>query len=280
MKLAFFNDYQLGVIKGDRIVDVGSAVDGLSYHSPQELMNMLIENFGDLQAEIESAAAEGDGVSLADVRLRAPLPRPGQLLCLAGNYIEPASPERGEFNAFLKSPTSIIGTGDTSEFPSADASVFHFEPELALVIGKTASRVSQDDAMDHVFGYTQFIDGSARGLHGGFFLGKSWHTFAPMGPALVTADEIEDPNDLGIRLWVNDDLRHDFSSNSMDRFLPEMLEEVTNVVTLEPGDVVSTGTHHESLSPIHDGDTLRLEIEGLGPALTINIHDPLKRTWE
>ena len=280
MKLAFFNDYQLGVIKGDRIVDVGSAVDGLSYHSPQELMNMLIENFGDLQAEIESAAAEGDGVSLADVNLRAPVPRPGQLLCLAGNYIEPASPERGEFNAFLKSPTSIIGTGDTSEFPSADASVFHFEPELALVIGKTASRVSQADAMDHVFGYTQFIDGSARGLHGGFFLGKSWHTFAPMGPALVTADEIEDPNDLGIRLWVNDDLRHDFSSNSMDRFLPEMLEEVTNVVTLEPGDVVSTGTHHESLSPIHDGDTLRLEIEGLGPALTVNIHDPLKRSWE
>lgn len=280
MKLAFFNDYQLGVIKGDRIVDVGSAVDGLSYHSPQELMNMLIENFGDLQAEIESAAAEGDGVSFADVNLRAPVPRPGQLLCLAGNYIEPASPERGEFNAFLKSPTSIIGTGDTSEFPSADASVFHFEPELALVIGKTASRVSQADAMDHVFGYTQFIDGSARGLHGGFFLGKSWHTFAPMGPALVTADEIEDPNDLGIRLWVNDDLRHDFSSNSMDRFLPEMLEEVTNVVTLEPGDVVSTGTHHESLSPIHDGDTLRLEIEGLGPALTVNIHDPLKRSWE
>lgn len=280
MKLAFFNDYQLGVIKDDNIVDVTSAVEGVSHHSPQELMNMLIVGFGDLQADIESAAAGGDGVSLSDVRLRAPLPRPGQLLCLAGNYIEPASPERGEFNAFLKSPTGIIGTGDTSEFPSADASVFHFEPELALVIGKTASRVSQADAMDHVFGYTQFIDGSARGLHGGFFLGKSWHTFAPMGPALVTADEIEDPNELGIRLWVNEDLRHDFSSNSMDRFIPEMLEEVTNVVTLEPGDVVSTGTHHESLSPIHDGDTLRLEIEGLGPALTVNIHDPLKRTWE
>ena len=280
MKLAFFNDYQLGVIKGDDIVDVTSAVDGIAYHSPQELMNMLIVDFGGIQADIESAAAGGEGVSLADVRLRAPLPRPGQLLCLAGNYIEPASPDRGEFNAFLKSPTSIIGSGDTSEFPSADASVFHFEPELALVIGKTTSRVSQADAMDHVFGYTQFIDGSARGLHGGFFLGKSWHTLAPMGPALVTADEIEDPNDLGIRLWVNEDLRHDFSSNSMDRFIPEMLEEVTNVVTLEPGDVVSTGTHHESLSPIHDGDTLRLEIEGLGPALTVNIHDPLKRTWE
>ena len=280
MKLAFFNDYQLGVIKGDRIIDAGSAVDGISYHTPQELMKMLIEDFSDLEPEIESAVAGGNSESLADVRLRAPLPRPGQLVCLAGNYIEPASPDRGEFNAFLKSPTGIIGTGGTSEFPSADATVFHFEPELALVIGKTASRVSQADAMDHVFGYTQFIDGSARGLHGGFFLGKSWHTFAPMGPALVTAAEIEDPNELGIRLWVNDDLRHDFSSNSMDRFIPELLEEVTNVLTLEPGDVVSTGTHHESLSPIQDGDTLRLEIEGLGPALTVNIQDPLKRTWE
>ena len=240
---------------------------------------MVIEDFSNLRPQIEGAIAGKEGLALDSVRLRAPLPRPGQLLCLAGNYIEPASPERGEFNAFLKSPTGVIGRGDTSEFPSAEATVFHFEPELALVIGKTAARISRDDAMDHVFGYTQFIDGSARGLHGGFFLGKSWHTFAPMGPALVTADEIADPNQLGVRLWVNDDLRHDFSSNSMDRFIPELLEEVTNVLTLEPGDVVSTGTHHESLSPIQDGYTLRLEIEGFGPALTVNIHDPLKRTW-
>ena len=135
--------------------------------------------------------------------------------------------------------------------------------------------------MDHVFGYTQFIDVSARGLPGGFFLGKSWHTFAPMGPALVTADEVSDPNDLGIKLWVNDELRHDFSSDSMARFIPEVLEEVTKVITLEPGNVVNTGTHHYALAPIQDGDNLHLEIEGFGPSLTISVHDPLKRTsWQ
>ena len=126
---------------------------------------------------------------LDSVSFKAPLPRPGQLVCLAGNYIEPDSPSRGEFNAFLKSPTGIVATKDTVELPEADVTVFHFEPELAIVIGKTAKHLSEENALDCVFGYTHFIDVSARGLPGGFFLGKSWHTFAPMGPALVTADE-------------------------------------------------------------------------------------------
>ena len=281
MKLAFFNDYQLGVISGDQIVDVASALEGVSYHSPQELIETLIQDWDNLQPQIAQAAEGNGGTALDSVRLRAPLPRPGQLVCLAGNYIEPASPDRGEFNAFLKSPTGIIGKDDTVQLPETDATVFHFEPELSVVIGKTASHLSQAEAMDHVFGYTQFIDVSARGLPGGFFLGKSWHTFAPMGPALVTADEVSDPNELGIRLSVNDELRHDFSSNSMGRFIPEVLEEVTKVLTLEPGNIVSTGTHHYALAPIQDGDNLHLEIEGFGPALTINVHDPLKRTsWQ
>jgi 2-keto-4-pentenoate hydratase/2-oxohepta-3-ene-1,7-dioic acid hydratase in catechol pathway len=279
MKLAFFNDFQLGVIVDNQIVDVTSAVTDISYHSPQELIEMVITGWDERQAGIEAAVAGKEGVALDSVRLRPPLPGPGQLVCLAGNYIEESRPDRGEFNGFLKSPNSIIGKDDISVLPETDASVFHFEPELAVVIGKTASHVSQAEAMDCIFGYTQFIDGSARGLHGGFFLGKSWHTFAPLGPALVTADEIADPNELQVRLWVNDDLRHDFSTNSMDRFIPEMLEEVTKVVRLEPGDVVATGTHHEALSPIQDGYKLRLEIEGFGPALTVGIRDPLKRTW-
>ena len=81
-------------------------------------------------------------------------------------------------------------------------------------------------------------------------------------------------------MWINDELRHDFSTGEMARFIPEVLEEVTKVVALEPGDVVSTGTHHFSLGPIGDSDTLRMEIEGLDPELVINVHDPLKRTWD
>jgi 2-keto-4-pentenoate hydratase/2-oxohepta-3-ene-1,7-dioic acid hydratase in catechol pathway len=279
MKLAFFNDFQLGVIKDDKIIDVGAAVAGLGYHSPQELMLMLITGWDELRPRLEQTAQGQDGVALAEVKLRPPLPRPGQLVCMAGNYLEPARPEMMDFNAFFKSNTSVIGHGDTVELPPAEASVFHGEPELALVIGKRASRISAAEARDYIFGYIHFIDFSARGLPGGFFLGKSWHTFGPMGPALVTADEIADPNKLRMRLWVNDELRHDFSSADMARHVPQLLEEVTRVVTLEPGDVVSTGTHHESLSPIQDGYRIRLSIEGLGPALQIQVHDPLKRTW-
>lgn len=278
MKLAFFDDYELGVITGDGIVSVSDALSGISYHTPQELIRMAIEDFDTLRPAITDAAENGMATALDGVSLKAPLPRPGQLVCLAGNYIEPDSPSRGEFNAFLKSPTGIISTKETVQLPEADVTVFHFEPELAIVIGKTAKHLSEENALDCVFGYTQFIDVSARGLPGGFFLGKSWHTFAPMGPALVTADEVADGNALGVQLWINEGLQHDFSTNSMARFIPELLAEVTKVLTLEPGDVVSTGTHHEALTAVGDGDTVRLSIEGFGPELTVSVRDPLKRT--
>lgn len=277
MKFAFFNEHQLGVITEDGIVDISGALSGLSYHTPQALLQMVIEDFQRLRPAIAAVVENGSAVALERVRFQAPVPRPGQLVCLAGNYIEPDSPSRGEFNAFLKSPTGIIATEGNVELPEADVTVFHFEPELAIVIGKTAKHLSAENAMGCVFGYTQFIDVSARGLPGGFFLGKSWHTFAPMGPAIVTADAVSDANALGMRLWINDRLQHDFSTNSMARFIPELLVEVTNVLTLEPGDVVSTGTHHEALTAVGDADTVRLSIEGFGPPLTVSVSDPLKR---
>lgn len=278
MKLAFFDDYRLGVIAEDGIVDINDSLKDITYHTPQELVQMVIEDYDNLQSSITDTVENGDPISLDTVTLKAPLPRPGQLVCMAGNYIEPDSPSRGDFNAFLKSPTGVISTKETVELPEADVTVFHFEPELAIVIGKTAKHLTEENALDHVFGYTQFIDVSARGLPGGFFLGKSWHTFAPMGPVLITADEVPDPNALGVQLWINDRLQHDFSTNSMARFVPELLAEVTNVLTLEPGDVVSTGTHHEALTAVGDGDTVRLAIEGFGPDLVVNVRDPLKRT--
>ena len=278
MKFAFFDDYRLGVITENEIVDISDALSDISSHTPQELIQTVIANFDNLHPIIVDAAENGTPIAVNNVTLKAPLPQPGQLVCLAGNYIEPDSPSRGDFNAFLKSPTSVISTKETVQLPETDVTVFHFEPELAIVIGKTAKHLTEENALDYVFGYTQFIDVSARGLPGGFFLGKSWHTFAPMGPVLITADEVEDPNALGVQLWINDQLQHDFSTNSMARFVPELLAEVTNVITLEPGDVVSTGTHHEALTAIGDSDTVRLAIEGFGPALVVDVHDPLKRT--
>ena len=170
MKLAFFNDYQLGVITEDGIVDINDALSGVSHHTPQELIRMVIEDFDTLRPKIEDTVENGTATALDNVSLKAPVPRPGQLVCLAGNYIEPDSPSRGDFNAFLKSPTGIINTKDTVELPEADVTVFHFEPELAIIIGKTAKHLTEENALDCVFGYTQFIDVSARGLAWRFLL--------------------------------------------------------------------------------------------------------------
>ena len=153
MKLAFFNDYQLGVITEDGIVDISDALSGLSPDTPQELIRTVIEDFDNLGSTIADAAENGTAIALDSVSLKAPVPRPGQLVCLAGNYIEPDSPSRGDFNAFLKSPTGIIATKDTVKLPEADVTVFHFEPELAIVIGKTAKHLSEENALDCIFGY-------------------------------------------------------------------------------------------------------------------------------
>jgi len=283
MKLALYEDYQLGVINGDRIVNAMSAVEGMSFRRPQDMMEEVIINWGEMRPRIESAVEGQDGVALGSVRLRAPVPKPPKLICAAVNYLEFGQREAAVLDAFLKSPTAVIGNGDTCELPPAPASVFHHEPELAFVIGKTASKVEQDDALSYIFGYTNFLDMSARGLQGAvgnsFFLGKCWDTFAPMGPALVTADEIADPQDLQVRLWNNDEPRHDFPTSDMAHKIPELISEMSKITTLEPGDVIATGVNHQHSGAVQNGDVLRMEIEGLGPPLIINVSDPSGREW-
>jgi 2-keto-4-pentenoate hydratase/2-oxohepta-3-ene-1,7-dioic acid hydratase in catechol pathway len=279
MQFVHFDDFRLGVLTGDRVVDVSDLVGGAG-DGPSSRLAALIAKWPELAPALRDAAGSRAGVPLGAVRLRPSVPKPGQLVCAAVNYLEPERPEPAPFNAFLKAPTSIIGTGDTVVLPEAPATVFHFEPELALVIGKRAAHLAPEAALEHVFGYTPFIDVSARGLPGGFFLGKSWHTFAPIGPALVTADAVPAPNALRVELSVNGAPRHVYSTRDMARHIPQLLAEITRVIALEPGDVVATGVHHVGLAPIQGGDRVRLVIEGLGPALELSVRDPLDRTWE
>jgi 2-keto-4-pentenoate hydratase/2-oxohepta-3-ene-1,7-dioic acid hydratase in catechol pathway len=283
MKLVLFNDYQLGVLQNNRVVDAMAAVAGRSFRRPQDLMEEVIINWATMKPRIEAAIAGQPGVALDRVKFRAPVPRPTKLICAAVNYLEFGQREPAVLDAFLKSPTAIIGDGDTCVLPPAPASIFHHEPELAFVIGRTASKVSQEDALSYVFGYTNFLDMSARGLQGAvgnsFYLGKSWDTFAPMGPALVTADEIPDPQNIQIRLWNNGDPRHDFPTSDMAHPIRELISEFSKITTLEPGDVVATGVNHQQIGPVQDGDVIRMEIAELGPALTIHISDPEHREW-
>jgi 2-keto-4-pentenoate hydratase/2-oxohepta-3-ene-1,7-dioic acid hydratase in catechol pathway len=135
--------------------------------------------------------------------------------------------------------------------------------------------------MSYVFGYVNFIDGSARGLPPAgnvFYQMKSRDTFAPIGPYLVTADEIKDPHKLAIKLWVNGQLKQNFNSDDMAHKIPRCIEWVTSIHPMEPGDILATGTNHRGLNAFQDGDKVELEVEGLG-RLTINVRDDLKRTW-
>ena len=284
MKLVLFNDFTPGVLKGDNVVDISSEVSEVPHIDGQTWMSGIIDNFDSLRSGIETAVASSNGVPTSEVRLRAPLPEPKRLVCMAGNFMENGSLKiPTDRDAFLKSPSAVIGDGDTVVLPDCPAPHFHHEGELGLVIGKTADHVSADQAASNIFGYLQFIDVSARGVspngNNSFFWQKSWDTFAPMGPAIVTADEIKDPQNLDVKLWVSGDIRQDLNTSDMGRSVYEVVEFVSWITTLKPGDVISTGTNHTGLGPIQDGDKIEMEIEGLGPRLTVNVKDNWKRTW-
>jgi 2-keto-4-pentenoate hydratase/2-oxohepta-3-ene-1,7-dioic acid hydratase in catechol pathway len=219
MKILFFNDFKLGVLAGDKVVDVSKLVADIPHSGPQGLMRGLIERFPKYKAKLAKAAASGKGVPLSRVRIRPPLPRPHNIDCMAVNYMEDGTrAEPAPINAFHKSPSGVIGDGDTMVLPDAPATIFEGEAEMALVIGKRASQVKAADAMKYIFGYLNFIDGSARGLPPAgntFYQMKSRDTFAPMGPFIVTADEIRDPHNLQIRLWVNGVLKQNFNTSDM-----------------------------------------------------------------
>lgn len=282
MKLVFFNDFTLGVVRGDSVVDVSAATSDLVHTSPQDLLNRLIVNFAQYKGRLEAAAQQGPGIPLAQVRLRAPVPKPTDIVAMAVNYMEDGTrAEPAPRNAFHKAPSSVIGNGETIILPDVPASIFEHEAELALVISKRASHVPAAQAYDYIFGYMNFIDVSARGLkpeNNSFFQMKSRETFAPLGPWLVTADEIADPLQLPVRLWVNGDLKQNFHTSDMAHKIPQVIEWITSIHTLEPGDVIATGTNHRGLSALQDGDSVEIEIAGLG-RLHVNVRDDLKRTW-
>jgi 2-keto-4-pentenoate hydratase/2-oxohepta-3-ene-1,7-dioic acid hydratase in catechol pathway len=281
MKLMYFNDFRLGVLRGDEVVDVTSVAQSVPHIGPQDLIAGVIEQFDTLRPRLEDAA-QGKGVPVGSVQIRPPLPRPRNIVCMAVNYMEDGTrSEPAPINAFTKSPNAIIGPGDTMVLPDAPAVVFEGEAEMALVIGKRAKNVKAADAMSHVFGYVNFIDGSARGLPPAgnvFFQTKSRDTFAPIGPCIVTADEIVNPQKLQIKLWNNGKLMQNFNTDDMAHKIPRCIELVTAIHTLDPGDILATGTNHRGLNAFQDGDRIELETEGLG-RLAIKVSDGLKRTW-
>jgi 2-keto-4-pentenoate hydratase/2-oxohepta-3-ene-1,7-dioic acid hydratase in catechol pathway len=288
MKLVLFQPRGTGDVVPGLLTDrgvVGIADLAPSGYTPQLTMQGIIDGFETLRPSLERRARDGRAVPVADVRLRAPLPRPGKILACIANYWEHGALAARPLNMFLKNADAVIGPGDTIVLPElTEPWIFMHEAELALVIKGPAKMVKQDDWRSAVFGYTGMIDVSARGegrrtWKAGSWLGKSFDTFAPVGPCIATIDEIPDPNNVHVQFWVDGQLRHNYNTDDMEHLVPALVEFATAIMTLNSGDLIACGTNHEGLGPLQDGETVDFEIHGVG-RMRLHVRDPLKRTWE
>ncbi|MFI5265849.1 MAG: fumarylacetoacetate hydrolase family protein [Chloroflexota bacterium] len=288
MKLVLFEtsgEVRPGVIADRGVVDISNAVR-IGY-TPQLTMEAIIDDFERLRPALDRLAAEGKAEPLEAVRLKPPLPRPSKILACIANYWEHGALEPRPLNMFLKNSTedAVIGPGDTIVLPEfIEPWMFMHEAELALVIKGPAKNVKQAGWRSAVFGYTGMVDVSARGdgrrtWKAGSWLGKSFDTFAPIGPCITTADEIPNPNDVHVQFWVDGQLRHNYNTDDMEHTVPELVEFATTIMTMRSGDLISCGTNHEGLGPLQDGEIIDFEIHGIG-RMQLHVKDPLKRSWD
>ena len=271
MRLAVFGDSRLGLLRDGAIVDVSDLVGAGGTDWPPVFLLRAIADFDRLRPQLLDALEQRPGIPLDRVRLRAPAVFPSKVIAAPVNYrlhIEEMRPLiKGELHAierygvFLKAPSSIVGPEATIELPFPDRRTDH-EVELGVVIGRTARNVAMADAMAHVFGYTGVMDITVRGDEDRSTR-KSFDTFTPVGPVLVTADEIPDPHALELQLWVNGERRQHGNTRDMIWNVPKLIEYASHVMTLNPGDLLSTGTP-DGVGPLRPGDHVTMEVERVG----------------
>jgi len=266
---------QVGVVTDSGVVNLAEASGG---QLPNDMRSLL--ELGDAGLEQARATAQNvaNAIPLDSVKLHAPIENPSKVVAIGLNYMDHVRESGGQVpelaTMFCKYPSSIIGPGDAIRWSPQVTSKVDFEAELALVIGKPARNVSQADAFDYIAGYMNCHDVSARDLQlekgDQWIMGKSLDTFCPLGPYLVTKDEIADPHNLAIRCIVNGEALQDSSTKELIFKIPYLMEYLTRHFTLLPGDVVTTGTPDgvgAFRNPpiwLKNGDTVTVEVEGLG----------------
>jgi 2-keto-4-pentenoate hydratase/2-oxohepta-3-ene-1,7-dioic acid hydratase in catechol pathway len=265
VKLAVTGDGALAIVRGQQVavVDAGPAGRPIT-------MDAVVAG-GD-EARSWLAHAPGQRLSLAEVTLRAPLAHPGKIIAAPVNYTDHMREmsevlDINDLGVFLKAPSSVCGPGAVVRLPYHDRR-FDQEGELAVVIGREARGIPAPRALEAVFGYTCLLDITMRGGEDRS-LRKSFDTFTPLGPWIVTADEVGDPASLGLKCSVSGEVRQDASTRGMIWPVARLVAYTSSVMTLYPGDIIATGTP-EGVGPLAGGDTIELEIDKIG-TLTVSV---------
>jgi 2-keto-4-pentenoate hydratase/2-oxohepta-3-ene-1,7-dioic acid hydratase in catechol pathway len=275
MRLAHFHHgtrSRLGVVVDDRVNDLAASAPDL----PTDPLAFLAGGPDALAAARRATDASPAWLPLGDVRLLAPVPRPGKFVAMALNYrdhLEETGMDAPTFPTFFtKQSTCVVGPGDAIEVPRVSELV-DYEGELAVVIGTRCRHVPAADALSVVAGYTIVNDVTVRDWQMKavtMMIGKSFDTHGPMGPWIVTTDELPDPQVLGLRTTVNGEVLQDGSTKDMIFDIATQIETLSTAMTLEPGDVISTGTPagvgivRKPPVLLTPGDVVRIEIEGIG----------------
>ncbi|GAA4324011.1 fumarylacetoacetate hydrolase family protein [Pigmentiphaga soli] len=278
MKLAVFDDYRVGLVEGDRIHDVTAALPPWLAELPAQRMNWLIAHWSEAAPALAAARREAAARPLAEVALLPPSPSPSHVFAAPANYrkhigelgdrsVTGKGRSAREQGFFLKAPGSLSGAGAGILLPRGSSRRFDHESELAVIVGRGGRDIPREKAFEHVFGYACLVDATMR-IEKGVAeeersMRKSFETFTPLGPWLVTADEVADPQALDNRLWVNGELKQQANTRDMIVGVAELIELISSVLPLRPGDVIATGTP-EGVGPFAAGDTVRIAIEGVG----------------
>ena len=278
MRIVNTAEFGIGIQREDGVVDVSSIFEDIPYRTEIDRVPRILGVFNDRKDQVASLAESADVAPAAT--LLAPVPRPPKIVAALRNYFEGVERERDELDMFLKSPDSVLAPGGTVVLPPHKASIFHHEAELGVVIGKRSKDLPADErAYEALLGYTCVMDISGRdlGRMPPSRIGKSFSTFTPLGPAIVTPDEISDPQALTIKLPVKGPLRQQYDTSDMEYSVIECLAFLSSYMTLVPGDVILLGTNHQGLGPVQHDDTVTMEIDQVGK-LEVNVVDDLRRT--